>query len=157
MIRMRGVGSPMVYCDKIVGKSHVSNELHWCIQHIIFVGVLETGLFHITPHAYDHSLPKSSANPLSLFIFINSQDIGLWITNQSKPSSQKISLYWHPWFNLNSYTYILANEIALLQITGKLPDRPEVVIQVYRQLCRSNFCHVQQYSGLFIGQRIRNA
>ena len=81
IIRMRK-GSPMVYCDKIVGKSYVSNELHWCIQHIIFVGVLDTGLFHITPHAYDHSLPKSSANPLSLFIFINSQDIGVWITNK---------------------------------------------------------------------------
>ena len=34
-----------------------------------------------------------------------------------KAKLSKIALYWHSWFNLNSY--ILANEIAWLQIIGK--------------------------------------
>ena len=56
---------------------------------------------------------KSPKIILSLYAYISSQDIGLWTTNQSQPSSQKyakIPLYWHSWFNWNSY--IIANEIV---------------------------------------------
>ena len=63
-----------------------------------------------------HSLQKSSANPLSLSIYKLTGSRSL--ENQPITANlSKIALYWHSWFNLNSY--ILANEIAWLQIIGK--------------------------------------
>ena len=32
------------------------------------------------------------------------------------------------------------------------PGRPDIVSESILKLCRSNFCHVQQYSGISIGQ-----
>ena len=64
----------------------------------------------------NHSLQKSSANPLSLSIYKLTGSRSL--ENQPITANlSKIALYWHSWFNLNSY--ILANEIAWLQIIGK--------------------------------------
>ena len=67
-------------------------------------------------HSNLHSLQKSSANPLSLSIYKLTGSRSL--ENQPITANlSKIALYWHSWFNLNSY--ILANEIAWLQIIGK--------------------------------------
>ena len=68
-------------------------------------------------HSYTcHSLQKSSANPISLFMYKLRGSSSM--ENQPITANlSKIALYWHSQSNLNSY--ILANEIAWLQIIRK--------------------------------------
>ena len=79
-----------------------------------------------------HSLQKSSADLLSLFIY-KLTGCRSWVNKPITVKLSKIALYWHSWLRTH-------------------PDIPDVVYESVKHLCRPHFCHVQQYSGIFQGQ-----